>query len=61
VNQPLPLPQGVSALAVGAIDGPSISVVVPSTPEPRWPLALALTLLLVAVALWHARQTADTR
>ncbi|HVO06018.1 MAG TPA: VIT and VWA domain-containing protein, partial [Burkholderiaceae bacterium] len=61
VNQPLPLPQGVSALAVGAIAGPSISVVVPSTPEPRWPLALALTLLLVIAALWRARQTADAR
>ena len=45
VNQPLPLPQGVSALAVGAA--------VPSTPEPHWALALALTLLLAVAALWH--------
>jgi len=53
VNQPLPLPQGVSALAVGA--EPVLATAVPSTPEPRWALALALTLLLTAAALWHAR------
>jgi len=51
VNQPLPLPQGVSALAVGAAP----ATMVPSTPEPRWTLALALTLLLTAAAVWRAR------
>lgn len=54
MTQPLPLPQGVSALAVGA---PSvIATTVPSTPEPRWTLALASTLLLAAAMLWHARR-----
>jgi Ca-activated chloride channel family protein len=44
VNQPLPLPQGVSALAVGAQSAPSATVgaVVPTTPEPGWLLSLAL-------------------
>lgn len=41
VTQPLPLPQGVSALAVGAPQ--AIATVVPSTPEP--PLAYALALM----------------
>jgi Ca-activated chloride channel family protein len=53
VNQPLPLPQGVSALAVGAPGAQQIPAVVPSTPEPRWALALALTLLMVTAALWR--------
>ena len=53
VNQPLPLPQGVSALAVGAAGAQQIAAVVPSTPEPRWALALALTLLVVMAALWR--------
>jgi Ca-activated chloride channel homolog len=53
VNQPLPLPQGVSALAVGGTGGQQFAAVVPSTPEPRWTLALALTLLVVMAALWR--------
>ncbi|HEX6017113.1 MAG TPA: VIT and VWA domain-containing protein, partial [Burkholderiaceae bacterium] len=53
VTQPLPLPQGVSALAVGT--APVLATTVPSTPEPRWTLALALTLLLIAAALWQRR------
>jgi Ca-activated chloride channel family protein len=53
VNQPLPLPQGVSALAVGGGAAQQLAAVVPSTPEPRWALALALTLLLVMAALWR--------
>jgi Ca-activated chloride channel family protein len=53
VNQPLPLPQGVSTLAVGATGAQQIAAVVPSTPEPRWALALALTLLVVMAALWR--------
>ncbi|HSW26789.1 MAG TPA: VWA domain-containing protein, partial [Burkholderiaceae bacterium] len=51
VNQPLPLPQGVSALAVGGAQ--PMAAVVPSTPEPRWALALALTLLVAMAALWR--------
>jgi Ca-activated chloride channel family protein len=51
VNQPLPLPQGVSALAVGGAQ--AMAAVVPSTPEPRWALALALTLLVAMAALWR--------
>jgi len=53
VNQPLPLPQGVSALAVGAAPGTTLTALVPSTPEPRWALALALTLLVGIAALWR--------
>jgi Ca-activated chloride channel family protein len=53
VNQPLPLPQGVSALAVGAAPGPTLTALVPSTPEPRWALAVALTLLVGIAALWR--------
>jgi len=52
VNQPLPLPEGVSALAVGGAP-PQFAAVVPSTPEPRWALALALTLLVVMATLWR--------
>ena len=43
VNQPLPLPEGVGNLAVGAA--------VPSTPEPREWLALAAVLALMTLAL----------
>jgi Ca-activated chloride channel homolog len=53
VNQPLPLPQGVSALAVGGPGAQQLAALVPSTPEPRWPLALMLTLLVVTAALWR--------
>jgi len=53
VNQPLPLPQGVPALAVGAAAAPPIAAVVPSTPEPRWVLALVLVLLVVTAAWWR--------
>jgi Ca-activated chloride channel family protein len=57
VNQPLPLPQGVSALAVGGAQ--QFAAVVPSTPEPRWVLALVLTLLIVMAALWRRPQLAE--
>ena len=43
VNQPLPLPQGVSNAAVGAA--------VPSTPEPAAWIAMLVALGLVAVGL----------
>jgi Ca-activated chloride channel family protein len=51
VNQPLPLPEGVSKLAVGAE--------VPSTPEPAAWLAILVVLGCVAVTLlrWPARST----
>jgi len=48
VNQPLPLPQGVSNMAVGAA--------VPSTPEPAAWLALLVALGLVAAGVAHARR-----
>jgi Ca-activated chloride channel homolog len=48
VNQPLPLPQGVSNHAIG--------VAVPSTPEPAAWLALLVVLLLVGVGVTHARR-----
>lgn len=48
VNQPLPLPQGVSNAAVGAA--------VPSTPEPAAWLAMLVVLGLVALALRAGRQ-----
>lgn len=46
VNQPLPLPQGVSNLAVG-----EVGAAVPSTPEPAAWLSLLVVLGLVGVAL----------
>jgi Ca-activated chloride channel family protein len=51
VNQPLPLPEGVSNLAVGAE--------VPSTPEPAAWLAILVVLGCVAVVLlrWPTRST----
>lgn len=48
VNQPLPLPQGVSNQAVGAA--------VPSTPEPAAWLALLVALGLVVAGVAHARR-----
>jgi Ca-activated chloride channel family protein len=51
VNQPLPLPQGVSKLAIG----PSVGASVPSTPEPAAWLALLVVLVLVGGALAHRR------
>jgi Ca-activated chloride channel homolog len=48
MNQPLPLPQGVSNQAIGTA--------VPSTPEPAAWLALLLVLALVAAGVAHARR-----
>jgi Ca-activated chloride channel family protein len=48
VNQPLPLPQGVSNAAVGAP--------VPSTPEPAAWIAMLVALGLVAAGLAHQRK-----
>ena len=47
VNQPLPLPQGVSNAAVGG----EVGAAVPSTPEPAAWLSLLVVLGLVGVAL----------
>ncbi|HEY6513576.1 MAG TPA: VIT and VWA domain-containing protein [Burkholderiaceae bacterium] len=55
VNQPLPLPQGVSALAVGA-PAQQFSAVVPSTPEPGWALALVVAMLVAMAAWWRRPQ-----
>ena len=51
VNQPSPLPQGVSNQAIG-----HLGTAVPSTPEPAAWLALLLALGLVAVGVSHARR-----
>jgi len=60
VVQPLPLPHGVSALAVGA-DGATgataIGAVVPTTPEPAWPLALAAMASVMVALAWRRRRT----
>jgi Ca-activated chloride channel family protein len=55
VNQPLPLPQGVSALAVGGAQTTTLGAMVPSTPEPNLVLALIVVSLLGMAALWRRR------
>ncbi|MDM0008619.1 VIT domain-containing protein [Variovorax sp. J22G73] len=55
VNQPLPLPQGVSELAV-----PSLGAEVPSTPEPESLGAIAVVLSMLAMLRRRARRN-DTR
>ncbi len=45
-DQPLPLPQGVSAGAVGG----ALGAAVPSTPEPATWAALAVALLMLVMA-----------
>jgi Ca-activated chloride channel family protein len=54
VDQPLPLPEGVSKLAVGAAPQ-TFGAVVPSTPEPRLMFAL-LMIGLLGMAAWGRRQ-----
>ncbi len=55
VDQPLPLPEGVSKLALGAAQAQTFGAVVPSTPEPR--LAFALMVIgLLGMAAWGRRQ-----
>ena len=51
VNQPSPLPQGVSNNAIG-----TLGTTVPSTPEPAAWLALLVALGLVVVGVSHARR-----
>jgi Ca-activated chloride channel family protein len=55
VDQPLPLPEGVSKLAVGGAPAQTFGAVVPSTPEPRLVFALLLIGLL-GMAAWGRRQ-----
>jgi Ca-activated chloride channel family protein len=52
VDQPLPLPQGVSQHAVG---GPVVGATVPSTPEPAAWIALLVVFVLVGGAIAHRR------
>jgi len=59
VDQPLPLPEGVSKLAVGAAPAQSFGAVVPSTPEPRLVFALMMIGLL-GMAAWGRRQRIAT-
>ncbi len=57
VNQPLPLPQGVSALAVGGeVATATLGAVVPTTPEPALPWALAVLLLITIAAVWRRKR-----
>ncbi|HEU4458243.1 MAG TPA: VIT and VWA domain-containing protein [Methylibium sp.] len=53
VDQPSPLPAGVSALAVGEAQEAVFGAAVPSTPEPSAWLALAVVALLLGGAAWH--------
>lgn len=55
VDQPLPLPEGVSKLAVGGVPAQTFGAVVPSTPEPRLVFALMMIGLL-GMAAWGRRQ-----
>jgi Ca-activated chloride channel family protein len=54
VDQPLPLPEGVSKLAVGGAPQ-AFGAAVPSTPEPRLMFAL-LMIGLLGMAAWGRRQ-----
>lgn len=54
VDHPLPLPEGVSKLAVGGTAA-AFGAVVPSTPEPRLVFAL-LVIGLLGMAAWGRRQ-----
>ena len=61
VNQPLPLPEGVSKLAVGEGGQQTLGAVVPSTPEPRLVFALMLMTLLGVALWWQRRRTSGVR
>ena len=58
VDQPLPLPKGVSELAVG---GATLGAEVPSTPEPETLGAIAVVLSMLAMLRRHARRQDDRR
>ena len=53
VNQPLPMPQGVSDTAV---DGGALGAEVPSTPEPETLGAIAVVLSVLAMLRRRARR-----
>jgi Ca-activated chloride channel family protein len=56
VDQPLPLPEGVSARAVGGGQALVLGAQVPSTPEPAAWAALAITLLALGAGLARRRR-----
>ena len=58
VDQPLPLPKGVSELAVG---GATLGAEVPSTPEPETLGAIAVVLSMLAMLRRRARRHDDRR
>lgn len=58
VNQPVPLPKGVSELAVG---GATLGAEVPSTPEPEVLGAIAVVLSMLAMLRRRARRHDDRR
>jgi Ca-activated chloride channel homolog len=58
VDQPLPLPEGVSPLAVGGAQGLVLGAQVPSTPEPSTWAALSIALLALGAAAFAARRRA---
>ncbi|MDB5825870.1 MAG: trypsin [Variovorax sp.] len=58
VNQPVPLPKGVSELAVG---GATLGAEVPSTPEPETMGAIAVVLSMLAMLRRRARRHDDRR
>ena len=58
VNQPVPLPKGVSELAVG---GATLGAEVPSTPEPETLGAIAVVLSMLAMLRRRARRHDDRR
>ncbi len=56
VQQPLPLPQGVSALAVGEAQNVVAGAVVPSTPEPETLGAVLVVISMLAMLQRRARR-----
>lgn len=61
VRQPLPLPQGVSTLAVGEAAVVVPGVAVPSTPEPETAGAALVALAMLAMLLRRARRNRADR
>lgn len=57
VNQPSPLPQGVSNLAIGPAPGATPGAEVPGTPEPATWGAAIVALSVLAMVLRRARRT----
>jgi Ca-activated chloride channel homolog len=55
VDQPSPLPQGVSERAVGGEAAAVLGAEVPSTPEPSAWVAMVVAALLIASAVMNRR------